>query len=410
MRRAAALPPVDSGVVGRRPHGVREGSGRYTGGDSDDGRCRNAGARAAAAGGRRAGAAGGIERRAPRPAARAARLVAGPRPGLGHLPDPGCPVPAARRAGDLGVPPDDPQRAQPAAQHRAGLEAAAPGAAVGGAVDRCRGRGAVLRSRLAAPDSDGLPRGLRPDRLADVDRTAVPAVRPAVPGAVGGAAGALPGLRRRRAAAVSAPRVLVLVGTDHHRFDRLVDWMDRWCQETGVDCLVQHGTSRAPRIAAGQPYLDWDKVQSELAEADVVVSHGGPATIAEARRAGHLPVVVPRDPSRDEHVDDHQLLFSRRLGRAGLVALAETQPELRAALDAAVSGTRAAGTSVDTSAATAAATRRLGDLVDGLLPTRFPPPPRLTRPRVAFLGGFGRSGSTLLERMLAELPGITAIG
>ncbi len=33
-----------------------------------------------------------------------------------------------------------------------------------------------------------------------------------------------------------------------------------------------------------------------------------------------------------------------------------------------------------------------------------------TRPRVLYLGGLGRSGTTLLERMLAELPGVCSLG
>ncbi|HST64580.1 MAG TPA: sulfotransferase [Mycobacteriales bacterium] len=206
----------------------------------------------------------------------------------------------------------------------------------------------------------------------------------------------------------TAPRVLVLVGTDFHRFDRLVGWIDSWAADTGADVLVQFGTSRPPQVAAGLPYLDWNKLQSELAVADVVVSHGGPATISEARKAGHLPVVVPRDPTRDEHVDQHQQQFSRRLGASGLVVLAETESTLRAALAAAAATGRGPAGTVP--AATAETTRRLGVLVDGLLPTPVPPPADVTRPRIAFLGGFGRSGSTLLERMLAEIPGVTAIG
>lgn len=45
------------------------------------------------------------------------------------------------------------------------------------------------------------------------------------------------------------PLVLVTVGTDYHRFDRLIEWVDRWYAETGrgrVRCVVQHGASRAP--------------------------------------------------------------------------------------------------------------------------------------------------------------------
>lgn len=207
---------------------------------------------------------------------------------------------------------------------------------------------------------------------------------------------------------VPAPRVLVLVGTDFHRFDRLVRWVDAWAADTGADVLIQYGTSRPPQVAAGLPYLDWDKLQSELAVADVVVSHGGPATISEARKAGHLPVVVPRDPQQGEHVDHHQQQFSRRLGASGLVVLAETESTLRAALATAAATGR--GPAVAVPPVTAETTRRLGVLVDGLLPTATPPPAELSRPRIAFLGGFGRSGSTLLERMLAEVPGVTAIG
>jgi UDP-N-acetylglucosamine transferase subunit ALG13 len=202
-------------------------------------------------------------------------------------------------------------------------------------------------------------------------------------------------------------RVLVLVGTDFHRFDRLVDWVDRWAGDRAADVLVQHGTSRAPLVAAGQPYLDWDKMQSEMAAADVVVSHGGPATISEARQAGHLPIVVPRDPVRDEHVDDHQQLFSRRLAASRLVTVVEDEIALRAALDAAAVGER--GQPVDVRDKILGTTRRLGTLVDGLVPERTPPPTP-DRPRVAFLGGFGRSGSTLLERMLNEVPGVSAVG
>src|SRR5713101_2080953 len=32
------------------------------------------------------------------------------------------------------------------------------------------------------------------------------------------------------------------------------------------------------------------------------------------------------------------------------------------------------------------------------------------RPRILYLGGLGRSGSTLIERLLGELPGVCAVG
>ncbi|MEU8259794.1 glycosyltransferase [Micromonospora sp. NPDC048999] len=131
-----------------------------------------------------------------------------------------------------------------------------------------------------------------------------------------------------------SPYVLAVVGTDVHRFDRLVDWLERWHAGRGdVSVVLQYGHSRAPRLPGATPFLGHEELQRAMAEATLVVSHGGPATITEARRTGHLPIVVPRDPAHDEHVDNHQQLFSRRLGAAGLVRLCESEAELFAALD-----------------------------------------------------------------------------
>ncbi|MEU3457132.1 glycosyltransferase [Micromonospora sp. NPDC006766] len=131
-----------------------------------------------------------------------------------------------------------------------------------------------------------------------------------------------------------APYVLAAVGTDVHRFDRLVDWLERWHADRGdVHVFLQYGHSRTPRLPGAASFVGHEELQRAMAEATLVVSHGGPATITEARRAGHLPIVVPRDPTHDEHVDNHQQLFSRRLGAAGMVRLCESEAELLATLD-----------------------------------------------------------------------------
>lgn len=157
---------------------------------------------------------------------------------------------------------------------------------------------------------------------------------------------------RQRTNSPARRTVLAMVGTDVHRFDRLVEWLERW--HAGRDALapevrlvVQHGRSRAPRLADAAPFLAHDELQRAMTEADLVVCHGGPATITEARRHGHLPIVVPRDPTRDEHVDDHQQLFSRRLGAAGMVRLAESEADLVAALDRGVADPRTYALSAD---------------------------------------------------------------
>jgi UDP-N-acetylglucosamine transferase subunit ALG13 len=53
--------------------------------------------------------------------------------------------------------------------------------------------------------------------------------------------------------------------------------------------------------------------------ADAVVTHAGVGSILCARRAGHLPVVVPRRRRYGEHVDDHQVELTQELDALGAV-------------------------------------------------------------------------------------------
>jgi UDP-N-acetylglucosamine transferase subunit ALG13 len=164
------------------------------------------------------------------------------------------------------------------------------------------------------------------------------------------------------------PAVLVLVGTDHHPFDRMVGWVDDWLSSLGdpPSCLVQYGRSSPPRVAEGAGFFDHDDVERLMKTAQVVVSHGGPTTIAEARRRGHHPVVVARDPRLGEHVDDHQLRFSRRLSESGLIELVGSADQLELALARRFEDGWAPPQSQSAPDPTASA-HRFGVLIDSLL-------------------------------------------
>lgn len=116
--------------------------------------------------------------------------------------------------------------------------------------------------------------------------------------------------------------VIALAGTDHHPFDRLVDWMDEAAlRRRDVRFVVQHGATRAPRVAEGRDFIPFDELGPLLSQAALVVCHGGPGTITDAREAGHVPVCVPRDPALGEHVDGHQQRFAAMAAEQGLVRL-----------------------------------------------------------------------------------------
>jgi UDP-N-acetylglucosamine transferase subunit ALG13 len=132
-------------------------------------------------------------------------------------------------------------------------------------------------------------------------------------------------------------RIFGTVGTDHHQFDRLIDWLDGWLEETSevgpVQAVVQAGASKSPRRAECAGVLPFDEFQSALAEADAVVCHGGSSTIAQAQLAGHRPLVIPRRPELGEHVDDHQVRYAARLAEHGEIVLIDSYDAFAAALD-----------------------------------------------------------------------------
>ncbi|MFF5181150.1 glycosyltransferase [Micromonospora sp. NPDC000316] len=165
--------------------------------------------------------------------------------------------------------------------------------------------------------------------------------------------------------------MLAAVGTDRHPFGRLVDWLAQWHAVTGtlVELTLQHGHTDALAVPGAVPFLGHGALQEAMSNAHLVVCHGGPATILEARRHGHLPIVVPRDPAYGEHVDDHQQLFARRLGTAGMVMLCETREALYDALDAGLKDPSRYAVAANPEAyrAQAAAVARVGAIVEELV-------------------------------------------
>lgn len=158
--------------------------------------------------------------------------------------------------------------------------------------------------------------------------------------------------------------ILLLVGTDHHAFQRAVTWADdRQRAHPDERVFIQYGKSAAPGHADGEAFLSPDQMRAAIARAHVVITHGGPGTISDARHGGHRPIVFPRDPQHGEHVDDHQQRFAAWCDTRGLAQFARTASDLDAAVAALGNiGTRGAG-GADPS--TIAAVAMVGALIDG---------------------------------------------
>jgi UDP-N-acetylglucosamine transferase subunit ALG13 len=130
------------------------------------------------------------------------------------------------------------------------------------------------------------------------------------------------------------PLLFVTVGTDHHRFDRLIDSTAKWAaRNSSVRVVVQHGSAHAIDDVECSAFLAPERFRELLATASAVVCPGGPGGIMETRAAGLRPIVMPRRAELGEHVDNHQLAFSRFLARHDLITLAEEAADLTVALD-----------------------------------------------------------------------------
>lgn len=113
--------------------------------------------------------------------------------------------------------------------------------------------------------------------------------------------------------------ILVLAGTHHQPFDRLVR-AARQLAELGEDVVVQRGASRVDVPGARVVDVVQPTELAALADAaEVVLCHAGPGCLFHAWERGIWPIVVPREGGRGEHVDDHQVAFAGTLEDRAIV-------------------------------------------------------------------------------------------
>jgi UDP-N-acetylglucosamine transferase subunit ALG13 len=123
--------------------------------------------------------------------------------------------------------------------------------------------------------------------------------------------------------------VFVTVGTHEQPFDRLVRAVDELVADRILEdeVFIQTGyCTYVPKRCRWQKFIPSSEMREHMAEADVVITHGGPSSFIEAIAVGKVPVVVPRCERFGEHVNDHQVNFVRmvaeRLG--GIVPVYDT--------------------------------------------------------------------------------------
>lgn len=66
-------------------------------------------------------------------------------------------------------------------------------------------------------------------------------------------------------------------------------------------------------------------LETAIAEADLVIAHAGVGSALTALQAGRRPLLLPRTALHHEHIDNHQSLIARELGRRRLAVAARPE-------------------------------------------------------------------------------------
>lgn len=107
--------------------------------------------------------------------------------------------------------------------------------------------------------------------------------------------------------------IFVTVGTHEQPFNRLIKEVDRLKKEGIItdEVFIQTGFSTyEPQYCDWKNIISYPEMEDYMNRADIIITHGGPATFMGAIAKGKKPIVVPRQEKFGEHVNDHQLEFA----------------------------------------------------------------------------------------------------
>lgn len=108
--------------------------------------------------------------------------------------------------------------------------------------------------------------------------------------------------------------IFVTVGTHEQPFNRLIEAVDQLKGSGAIheDVIMQTGFSTyEPKYCEWHKLLPYAQMKEKVAEARIVITHGGPASFIMPLQIGKIPIVVPRQLQFNEHVNNHQVDFAK---------------------------------------------------------------------------------------------------
>jgi len=134
--------------------------------------------------------------------------------------------------------------------------------------------------------------------------------------------------------------IFVIVGMHYQGFERLVKKMDEIAAKINDKVVMQIGnTSYEPKHADYFKFKDYDEIKELIRKARLVICQGA-MSILDSLIEGTPVIAVPRLKKYGESINDHQLIFAKRLEEMGLVKVVEDIDELENVISALDTGTK----------------------------------------------------------------------
>lgn len=121
--------------------------------------------------------------------------------------------------------------------------------------------------------------------------------------------------------------IFVTVGTHEQPFDRLIRCVDELRKNGTIteEVIIQTGfATYEPKYCTWNRMFSYEEMVRNVKAARIVITHGGPASFIMSLQIGKIPIVVPRQKKYGEHVNNHQVEFTRAVAeRMGNIIVVE---------------------------------------------------------------------------------------
>jgi UDP-N-acetylglucosamine transferase subunit ALG13 len=131
--------------------------------------------------------------------------------------------------------------------------------------------------------------------------------------------------------------ILVIMGMEVHPFDRLARAIDELAggELFKEEFFIQLGAcTYEPKHARFERFLPFGDLCEKIRSSSAVITHAGAGSTLTCIQQGKFPIMVPRRASEGEHIDDHQLPFTRKMCEVGHATVVHEMSELAKVIQA----------------------------------------------------------------------------